>query len=512
MNDPSWRGDLAKYASTYWPANAGRVRAGRRGARRGKDGAYTFHGRSDEVINVNGNRVGTEQIERRLWGVETPAAATATKTRAEANGVASAADGSTNGDAKEAAAAAGAKARAAGVGPGGGAGATSEWTVGDGFRVRDCCVVGAPDFVKGTAPVAFVVFEPKRGSKLPPGAVPDVNAFRAAAASTVAAGVGAYAAPDHVFAVDALPKTITNKTARKTLQLLLAGLDAPSGSLARREVLPPIASAVREWRLTGATTSQRVDLTRYWRQFTFDDHNVQGRPIVPGAGWLCLLAHEMGSERLADVAFMRGVHDADADVRVVKRRRVMQATVGDDVILRASTSSGAAAGGDRSRRVRSFRRAARRRRLGRRRRHGHRGRYLIGRCSGRARDGRLHVRAALPPVRRPSTQLRRRVPRGSQGGMVRARVSRRRGRDAPRRGARRGSAGGVRGGPRQHVHPSRRQRVSHRRGGGGVDAGREVRGARRDSRATPGISRRGREIRTRRREANRKREVAQRET
>ena len=33
-----------------------------------------------------------------------------------------------------------------------------------------------------------------------------------------------------------------------------------------------------------------------------------------------------------------------------------------------------------------------------------------------------------------------------------------------------------------------------------------------DSRATPGISRRGREIRTRRREANRKREVAQRET
>ena len=95
-------------------------------------------------------------------------------------------------------------------------------------------MVGAPDFVKGTAPVAFVVFEPKRGSKLPPGAVPDVNAFRAAAASTVAAGVGAYAAPDHVFAVDALPKTITNKTARKTLQLLLAGLDAPSGSLARR--------------------------------------------------------------------------------------------------------------------------------------------------------------------------------------------------------------------------------------------------------------------------------------
>ena len=39
-------------------------------------------------------------------------------------------------------------------------------------------------------------------------------------------------------------------TARKTLQLLLAGHDAPSTSLAKKEVLPPIAAAVREWRLT----------------------------------------------------------------------------------------------------------------------------------------------------------------------------------------------------------------------------------------------------------------------
>ena len=30
----------------------------------------TFHGRSDEVINVNGNRVGTEQVERCLWAIE----------------------------------------------------------------------------------------------------------------------------------------------------------------------------------------------------------------------------------------------------------------------------------------------------------------------------------------------------------------------------------------------------------------------------------------------------------
>jgi len=114
----------------------------------------------------------------------------------------------------------------------------------------------------------------------------------------------------------------------------------PMGSLAKAEVLPPIAAAVRAWqgltlihvraqleqlqdtfrvklgdtadrraqvelklervqapgawRLTGATTSANIDLAGYWDRFTFSDHVVQGRAIVPGAGWLCLLAHELG--------------------------------------------------------------------------------------------------------------------------------------------------------------------------------------------------------------------------
>ena len=62
-------------------------------------GGYTFHGRSDEVINVNGNRVGTEENERLVW--------------------------------------------AAG-----------------GTKVTGCAVVGGPDFAKGTTPVPFVVFDP----------------------------------------------------------------------------------------------------------------------------------------------------------------------------------------------------------------------------------------------------------------------------------------------------------------------------------------------------------------
>ena len=323
---PPWRGDLAKFAASYWPRGAGGFVQGDVARKheaapvpaaraRGKNTAsatakhkssasvpgYTFHGRSDEVINVNGNRVGTEQIERCLWGVR--------------------------------------------VG---------------GWRVRDCAVVGAPDFVKGDAPVAFVAFRDGSADARPgatkkpktkkrgvlfaasPDAI-DAAAFKSAAAAAVTKELGAYAAPDHVFVVDALPKTITNKTSRKTLQLLLAGEPASDASLARRDALPPIAAMVREWRKTGATTNARLDLATYWDRYTFSHHVVQGRPIVPGAGWLCMLAAETDARKLADVAFMRGVHAADADVRVTKRRKALQATVGDQVVLRAVVAAGAAA-------------------------------------------------------------------------------------------------------------------------------------------------------------------------
>jgi acyl-coenzyme A synthetase/AMP-(fatty) acid ligase/acyl-CoA thioesterase FadM len=324
-----WRGDLKKYAATYWPPGAGgfvqgdvarkhEVAAGSepRGggasaaaasgsgsgdARRaskpsiGANGSartqfrspgYTFHGRSDEVININGNRVSTEQIERCLWGIEV-----------------------------------------------------------NGAKVRDACVVGAPDFIKGDSPAAFVAFRSPRSGKHE-GSVDsiDVAAFKALAAKAVTAHLGAYACVDHVFVVDDLPKTITNKTSRKTLQLLLAGSDAPDASLARREVLPPIVSMVREWRKTGSVTGAvRLDLRKYWERYTFDDHVVQGRSIVPGAGWLCMLASETESQRVSDVSFMRGVFDSGADVRVTKRRRALQCTVGDEVVLRANVTGGVAA-------------------------------------------------------------------------------------------------------------------------------------------------------------------------
>ena len=57
---PSWRGDLARWRK-YFVAGVGYVQGD--AAVMHEDGSYTFHGRSDEVINVGGNRIGTEEIE-----------------------------------------------------------------------------------------------------------------------------------------------------------------------------------------------------------------------------------------------------------------------------------------------------------------------------------------------------------------------------------------------------------------------------------------------------------------
>lgn len=67
LGRPDWRGDRERYIQTYW----GRWR--KRGgpwaytqgdfAIRYADGSFTLHGRSDDVINVSGHRMGTEEIE-----------------------------------------------------------------------------------------------------------------------------------------------------------------------------------------------------------------------------------------------------------------------------------------------------------------------------------------------------------------------------------------------------------------------------------------------------------------
>jgi acrylyl-CoA reductase (NADPH) / 3-hydroxypropionyl-CoA dehydratase / 3-hydroxypropionyl-CoA synthetase len=62
--DPAWRGDLERYRATYWSRWKGQL-AYTQGdfAIRHPDGGFSLHGRSDDVINVSGHRMGTEEIE-----------------------------------------------------------------------------------------------------------------------------------------------------------------------------------------------------------------------------------------------------------------------------------------------------------------------------------------------------------------------------------------------------------------------------------------------------------------
>ncbi len=60
----SWKGDFERYAKTYWTRWQGRF-AYTQGdfAVKYDDGGFSLHGRSDDVINVSGHRIGTEEIE-----------------------------------------------------------------------------------------------------------------------------------------------------------------------------------------------------------------------------------------------------------------------------------------------------------------------------------------------------------------------------------------------------------------------------------------------------------------
>jgi acrylyl-CoA reductase (NADPH)/3-hydroxypropionyl-CoA dehydratase/3-hydroxypropionyl-CoA synthetase len=59
-----WRGDFERYRKTYWQRWQGKL-AYTQGdfAVKQEDGSFALHGRSDDVINVSGHRLGTEEIE-----------------------------------------------------------------------------------------------------------------------------------------------------------------------------------------------------------------------------------------------------------------------------------------------------------------------------------------------------------------------------------------------------------------------------------------------------------------
>ena len=64
LGSPQWRGDIDRFRAVYFDRWADGL-AYTQGdyARTHADGAFTLHGRSDDVINVSGHRIGTEEIE-----------------------------------------------------------------------------------------------------------------------------------------------------------------------------------------------------------------------------------------------------------------------------------------------------------------------------------------------------------------------------------------------------------------------------------------------------------------
>ena len=64
FGQPGWQGDAQRYTDSYWTRWKGSL-AYTQGdfAIRHADGSFSLHGRSDDVINVSGHRMGTEEIE-----------------------------------------------------------------------------------------------------------------------------------------------------------------------------------------------------------------------------------------------------------------------------------------------------------------------------------------------------------------------------------------------------------------------------------------------------------------
>ncbi|MFK7831047.1 MAG: AMP-binding protein [Congregibacter sp.] len=64
LGTDAWRGDLARFRDVYFTRwSDGLAYTQGDYARRHPDGAFTLHGRSDDVINASGHRIGTEEIE-----------------------------------------------------------------------------------------------------------------------------------------------------------------------------------------------------------------------------------------------------------------------------------------------------------------------------------------------------------------------------------------------------------------------------------------------------------------
>lgn len=161
----------------YFVAGAGYLQGD--AAVRHSGGAFTFHGRSDEVINVGGNRIGTEEIESALL-VDTK--------RADSS-------------------------------------------------LRNCAVVGMPDRVLGTVPVAFLVLQ---------GDSTLSSQDEARLRELVKTRLSSVAIPAKFVVIPALPETYSGKFMRRLLQMVLEQVPLGDlGALRNPDCVEPLQLAVR---------------------------------------------------------------------------------------------------------------------------------------------------------------------------------------------------------------------------------------------------------------------------
>ena len=140
------------------------------------------------------------------------------------------------------------------------------------------------------------------------------------------------------------------------LQRLLAGPPAGADSKAVAEkdaaarraladplILDQIAPVITAWRQSEARLAQRLSAGQleagWWRPLAFDDHVIRGTALLPGAGWLVILADLFGNSgassiengpfiaHISSVRFLKGL-TTPLHVTARKRRATLSMVVG----------------------------------------------------------------------------------------------------------------------------------------------------------------------------------------
>ena len=248
-----WQGDLESFARSYFVnhAPASRADAMERSClgfvqgdagRRHSDGGWTFHGRSDEVLNVAGVRVGVGEIEEAMWMRQADCDSPAPE-----------------------------------------------------IHVRELAVVGAPDEIKGEVPVVFATLTPCSFSKCEPDFDTVADFLLKVWCELARCQVGVHATPAAVLPVsNALPKTTTGKITRALLRRALRGYVLSQEEVERSVVNVPAywecATVASIWRRENAQLpSLDLNVAAAWCSMEFDGHIIGVEPLLPAAGWLEIL-------------------------------------------------------------------------------------------------------------------------------------------------------------------------------------------------------------------------------